>query len=88
MYLCRKTGGRRGPGKRWNAPDRALFACGDCSIVAYDFMDWIKGPEICFFRIDIENEYTVRRLLIAAKAWVFDDRGYSAPDRGGPPPGR
>ena len=77
MYQLRTKGGKRDPIRQWALPDRVLFACGACHILAYAFLT--EYPDCGFKPIWIRPRqgYTGNHIVVVHRGLAFDYHGYS-----------
>jgi hypothetical protein len=77
MYRLRTKGGKRDPVKQWGLPDRVLFACGACHILAYAFLKTYAGRGFAPIWIRPAIGYTGNHILVVRGNLAFDYHGYS-----------
>jgi hypothetical protein len=77
MYRLRTKGGKRDPVKQWRLPDRVLFACGACHVLAYAFLKTYPGSGFTPIWIRPAKGYTGNHILVVRDQLAFDYHGYS-----------
>src|SRR5262245_23444873 len=77
MYQLRTKGGKRDPVKQWALPDRVLFACGACHILAYAFITTHANDGFTPIWIRPRDGYTGNHIVCVRGDLAFDYHGYS-----------
>ena len=76
MYRLRTKGGKRDPVKRWGLPDRVLFACGACHILAHAFLKTYPGSGFVRIWVRPVKGYTGNHIVVVRGQLAFDYHGY------------